>query len=196
MTHPLTATFTEFAAIHGCVKSHVTALRKAGRLVLTDDGKRVRVAESLARIEATRDPAMAAVAARHAAQRGAELVRDEGAAIPAATSIPRGDMAGVDKIGSSYQAARAVKERYLAMAAKRDYEISIGKLLVADDVRFAVANAAATLRSDLENMPDSVASVLAAETDEARIRILLADEIEHVLGNLAARFSEIAKEAP
>lgn len=39
MTHPSTATFTEFAAIHGCVKSHVTALRKAGRLVLTDDGK-------------------------------------------------------------------------------------------------------------------------------------------------------------
>ena len=44
MTHPPTATFTEFAALHGCVKSHVTALRKAGRLVLTDDGKRVRVA--------------------------------------------------------------------------------------------------------------------------------------------------------
>src|SRR5690348_2338572 len=47
------ATFAEFAARLGCKRSYVTELRKAGRLVLTDDGK-VKVAESIARIEATR----------------------------------------------------------------------------------------------------------------------------------------------
>ena len=43
MTNAETASFAEFAKIQGCSKSYVTALRKSGRLVLTDDEKRVRV---------------------------------------------------------------------------------------------------------------------------------------------------------
>src|SRR5690606_16487416 len=71
MSRPETAGFREFAALAGFKPSYVTELRKVGRLVLTGDGKRVRVAESLALIEQTRDPAKAGVAARHAAARAA-----------------------------------------------------------------------------------------------------------------------------
>lgn len=187
--------FKAFADHLGCRPSYVTELRKSGRLVLTDDGKRVRVAESLERIQATRNPARADVGQRHAAAREAkaaavaETVPEDGPRADAATAT-----AAADKIGNSYQAARAVKERYLAMSAKRDYEISIGNLLPAGDVRHAIAAAVTTLRTDLENLPDSLAPGLAAETDEARVRLLLADEIEHILGNLAARFEKIAKE--
>ena len=69
MTHPETSTFGEFAKIARFKASYVTQLKNDNRLVLTDDGKRVRVAESLARIAATKDPSKAGVAARHAAAR-------------------------------------------------------------------------------------------------------------------------------
>ncbi|MFT3758452.1 hypothetical protein [Thauera sp.] len=186
---PDTLSFKEFADYLGFRPSYITALKKDGRLVLTDDGKRVRVAESVARIEATRNPARADVAQRHAeARTPAEVAPDPSPVQQAA--------AGAEKIGNTYQAARAVKERYLAMSAKRDYEVAIGKLLPADEVRSAIANAASVIRTELENLPDSIAPILAAETDEARVRLLLADEIEAALGNLAARFDKIAKETP
>lgn len=189
--------FKAFADHLGCRPSYVTELRKSGRLVLTEDGKRVRVAESLERIQATRNPAREDVSQRHAAARATKAEADVETAEPEsddASGDPATNADGSDEIGNGYQAARAVKERYLAMSAKRDYEVSIGKLVPAADVRQAIAGAVTTLRTDLENLPDTLAPVLAAETDEARCRLLLADEIEHILGNLAARFEKIAKE--
>jgi hypothetical protein len=64
-----TATFLEFASRFGWKQSYVTQLKKDGRLALTGDGKAIRVAESLALIETTRDPSRAGVAARHAQAR-------------------------------------------------------------------------------------------------------------------------------
>ncbi|MDX9717223.1 MAG: hypothetical protein RBT67_07610 [Thauera sp.] len=189
--------FKAFADHLGCRPSYVTELRTSGRLVLTDDGKRVLVAESLERIQATRDPARDDVSQRHAEARATKAAADTEVDEPGsadASGDPAADADGSDEIGNGYQAARAVKERYLAMSAKRDYEVSIGKLVPAADVRQAIAGAVTTLRTDLENLPDTLAPVLAAETDEARCRLLLADEIEHILGNLAARFEKIAKE--
>lgn len=192
MTTPETLGLKAFADHIGCKPSYITALKKAGRLVLTEDGKQVRVAESIARIEATRDPSMAGVAARHAQARGAELAAAQQPEAGQGMAADR--VAETEKVGNTYQAARAVKERFLALAAKRDYEVSMGKLMPAEDVRHAIANAITVLRNDLENIPDSVAPVLASETDEARVRVLLADEIEHALSNLASRFAAIAKE--
>ena len=65
-----TASFAGFARLIGeRSPSYITQLKGEGRLVLTDDGKRVRVQESIALIKATADPAKAGVAARHAANR-------------------------------------------------------------------------------------------------------------------------------
>src|SRR5690606_36563118 len=68
---PETLGFRDFARRCGWKASFVTELKDAGRLVLTPDGRRVLVAESLRLIEDTRDPSKAGVAARHAAARGA-----------------------------------------------------------------------------------------------------------------------------
>lgn len=193
---PAIATFTEFAALAGWRRSYVTELRKAGRLVLDDTGRRVRVAESLARIEATRDPAKAAVAARHAATRAAASPADHSPGVgnmaPEAPPPPAAAIGADDRIGSSYQAARAVKERYLALDAKRAYESAIGKLIEADQVRHAVAAAATTLRTSLEQIPDTLAAQLAAESDETRIRALLAEAIELALSELSRQFAALA----
>lgn len=193
MTHPDTATRTEFAAILGCKRPYVTQLAKEGRLVFAGaDRKLIRVAESIERIEATRDPAMQGVAEHHAVRRAAK------AAAPSAP--PPGSDAeadtGADEIGNTYQAARAVKEQYLARAAKRDYELSIGKLLQADDVRSAIAGAATTLRARLETLPDTLGPQLAGVADEQQARAILAEAIEHALGELARQFAKIGEAQP
>lgn len=208
MTQPLPAEATqaEFARLLSWRPSYVTQLKQAGRLVLTDDGRRVRVSESLARIEATRDPSRAHVTERHAQARqpgqgegqgrGAPRAAQagvQGAAPAAAAQPPQADGDPEDAaLPRSYAEAKAEREHYLALAARRDYEQSIGQLLEAAAVRSALADAGTTLRTRLESLRDILAPQLAPITDEARIRTLLSDEIEHVLAELARSFAKAA----
>lgn len=190
MTQPAVARFKDFADLIGCKPSYVTELRKAGRLVLTDDGRAVRVAESIARIEATRDPAMKAVADRHAAARGAALATQS--APGAEQGADDGDAPEESGEGSpDYQKWKARKERATALRE----EIRLGEdakdYIRRADAAAVVGNAFVTLRTALEALPDSIAPVLAGESDEARVRILLSDEIEHALGNLSAELAAL-----
>lgn len=196
-----TASFADFARRLGCKRGYVTELRKTDRLVLTDDGKAVRVADSIARIEATRDPSKCGVAARHASARASEVANGPAVAGPpqepahAPTFVPE-DRAGQDRITGTYQASRAVRERYLAMQAKVDYERSVGKLLNGADVESAVFASITTLRVRLESLPSVVSPRLAAETDEPKITAILAEEIEHMLAECERQFQSIAKPLP
>ena len=95
MSQPEVASFAEFAALARFKRSYITALKASGRLVLTEDGKRVRVAESLQLIEATKDPGKVGVVARHAAARAAQV--GEGTATPPiAAPGAIGEAGGVD----------------------------------------------------------------------------------------------------
>lgn len=195
MTEPETAAFREFARLIGCRPGYVTELRHAGRLVLTDDGKRVRVAESRQLIADTRDPSKAGVAARHAAGRvataeppadAADVEEQTGAAPPY-----------VDAVESSHARRRAKaladKAETDALAADRDYRMSLGELLDAEQVEHAVRGAAVTFRGALENLPNTLAPQLSAMTDEGRIRVVLAEAFEHALEELARKFGTIAR---
>lgn len=182
----MTATLTQrqFADHIGCRPSYVTKLKQDGRLVLTDDGRLVRVAESIARIEATRDPARRAVTQRHADARGATLAASEGAATAAAEDFAI--LANPD-----YQAARAKREHFAAEREEMRYRQEAGELMVAAEVEGAVASILTELRTRLEALPDVLGPQLAPVTDETQIRARLADEIEMALNEAARRFGEI-----
>lgn len=183
----------EFAQRLGCKQSYVTQLANDGRLVLAEDGKRVLVEASIERMAATKDPAKQPVAARHAIARGAPMAAsaadaDDGAA-EAAGEPPAGD--GV--ISPDFQLARASREHWQALTARRDYEQSIGKLLSRDDVEAAIADAAVTLRGALENLPDILAPQVAAERGEDRCRGLIVSEVEHMLAELSRNFAAASR---
>lgn len=164
----------DFAVRMNWKRSYVSQLKADGRLVL-DDAGRVLVDASIARINATADPSKAPVAERHAAGRGDAPAPDE------------------SKVGASYQASRAVRERFLALAAKRDYDLSMGNLVDASEVRHAIAGAVTTFRGRLEVLPEILAAEVAAEQDEGKVRRIIADALEDALGNLAREFSQLAK---
>ncbi|THF61411.1 hypothetical protein E6C76_20225 [Pseudothauera nasutitermitis] len=187
MTHPET-TFKAFAEIIGCRPSYVTELRKSGRLVLTDDGRAVRVAESIARIEATRDPSRAGVAERHAAQRGAPLAT-------VGDDAPGGDVPEEpDTEGNpDYQLWKARRERAAALREEMRLAEEAKEYLRRGDAAAVVAEAFVMLRAGLEALPDNLAPVVAGENDEGRVRVLLAEEIESILGNCAAELRKLGQ---
>lgn len=194
---PETASMAGFARLLGVKPSAVTALRHAGRLVLTADGKRVQVAASQQRIRDTADPSKAGVVARHVAERAAKVASE-----PAAASVSTAPAAGAGDddnatdapIGNTdYQSSRARREHYQALEAQRAYEVAMGKLMDAHEVASAVASAATTLRTRLEGLPDVLGPQLAAITDEAQARATLAEAIEHALEEASRQFSNIAK---
>ena len=190
MTHPETASLKEFARILGGVKpGYVSQLKRDGRLVMADDGKRVRVSDSLQRIADTRDPSKAGVAARHAAARATEAV--DPAQAPAELADPADD--ALDGLGRTFHEARALREHYQALEAKRAYEVAIGKVVDAREVANIVSGAVVTLRTRLESLPDLLSPQLVGLQDEGRARALLAEAIEHALDEASRQFGALAK---
>lgn len=190
MNLPETATFSEFARLARFRPSYVTQLRKDGRLVLTDDSKQVRVAESLARIAATKDPSKIGVVERHAEARGTTVLPEDAPA----EDGPYDEVPGVGP-PPAYQESRAAKEYWQAKAAERDYLVSIGKLLDAAEVVDAVSHAVTTMRVSLESLPDTIGPSVAAEQDEARCRAMLSEAIEQALDECARRFHGLVRES-
>lgn len=186
---PAELTRSEFATLAGYKPSYVTELAKSGRLVLTEDGRRVRVAESLALIEATRDPARQGVADRHAAARAASDAAGEGEATADAPDAPAGEPAPES---SAYHTNRAQREYWLAKAAERDYRKSTRELMERAEVLPMLAEAATQFRKHAEQLRDTLSPVLAAEPTEAGCRRILGDEIELMLTELARAFAAIA----
>lgn len=199
------ATQADFARRLGVSRSHVTGLKHAGRLVLTDNGL-VDVDASIARIDATRDPNRDDVANRHAAARE-RLQATTQPATPAAPArhatdsrqhattqaasqpAPPESAPHADPDDSiSYQAARTVKERYAAKTAKLEYERAIGYLVERAAVEAAVEDIMTTVRQSLEQQPHRLAPLLIGKDLDA-IRATLRQETAHILGAMVADFA-------
>lgn len=173
----------EFARRIGKDRSYVTRLKHAGRLVMV--GSAVDVDASIKAIEQSANPAAAPVAERWGQYRAE---RDQQPIAAAPTSAQQGGPAEAKlDVGGTYQAARAMRERYNAMQAKLEYERAVGKLIEVAAVRAAATDIGATTRAEVEQLPDRLAPELAAETDEHRIHALLAEACEDALRRIAQR---------
>lgn len=188
MDKPETASLKDFARILGGVKpGYISQLKRDGRLVMAEDGKRVQVAESLQLIKDTRDPSKVGAVRRHAAARAAEA-----GAAPA--TIPEAEDPADDALGGlgpTFHEARARREHYQALEAQRVYEVAIGKVVDAREVANIVSAAAVTLRTRLESLPDLLSPQLVGLQDEARARALLAEAIEHALDEASRQFATL-----
>lgn len=198
---PELATLSDFAVLARCAQSYASQLKAEGRLVLTDDGKRVRVAESLAQIRDTQDPAKAGVTARHTEARGAALN------LPPDTGDDDGDLdddddataeaaakaAGSQHRGAFHQ-ARARRETAQAEMSEMELAQRRGELLDRADVRSACAAAVTEFRTRLESLSTTLGPQLAPVADEARCIALLAEHHEQLLEELARKFRAMAPE--
>jgi phage terminase Nu1 subunit (DNA packaging protein) len=159
----------QFADQQGWRPSYVTKLSKQGRLVLTEDGQRVKVAETLALVEATKG-GRNDVAERHADSR--ELPPQEQAeAAPTASAenivselLHALTSPHVDKVIKAVPtAANLVKgisdaRRSAALADQEEMnrDRQAKSQIDYEDMRFVIADMGATLHSHLSNLPDQL----------------------------------------
>ena len=181
-----TLTQAQFARHLGVDRAHVTRLKHAGRLVMTDDGH-VRVEESEARIAATADPAKDHVAERHAAGRAAAV--DGQKATKNASDDDEDDEPPVE--GPSFHKARARREEANANLAEIELAERAGALMETAAVRAVLADVGATCRAALETLPAILAPQLATLNDDHAIRQLLEEHINAALNELCDRLAGV-----
>jgi len=160
----------EFARHIGVAKSYVTALKKAGRLVMTETGL-VDVEASIARIADTADAGRRDVSERHAEKRGA--------AIPHAPEAqPANHDAGLGlNLGENGRAkAKAMVMHYENSIIKIEMALRRGMRCERAAVRREAFSIGAMLRAGVERVIDQTAPRLAAASDETERRRILEKE--------------------
>lgn len=166
----------DFARHIGVAKSYVTELKKAGRLVMSADGKRVEVEASIARIEATA-AGRADVTTRHAQQRGAELPKAAQATPRQEAEIDSADL-GIDDTGRAK--AKTLLLHYENGSIKIEMALRRGMRYERAAVKREAADLGAMLRAGIERVIDQTAPRLAASGDAAERRRILEAEIHRM----------------
>jgi hypothetical protein len=104
---------------------------------------------------------------------------------PGATSAAPGVSAAAGGSQSQYLDARARRENFEAKSAELKYLENVGLLVSASEAREAAFRRYRTLRDKLINIPDRVATILAAERDPVVVHKLLTEELKRVLNELS-----------
>lgn len=86
--------------------------------------------------------------------------------------------------GPSFQQARTMREAYAAQIMKLDYLQKSGQLVDKNELKLKLAKLHMAVRDSLRTIPDRVAPVLAAETDQSKIHAMLLKEIGQALEGL------------
>jgi hypothetical protein len=156
----------QFAKLIGASHTAVNKAVKNGRLTLTPDGKI--------------DPDTA----REQWDAGADgsKRRDKPEPAPEQPS----PVSRTPTAATAYATARAIREEYNARNARLEYEQKAGKLVAADKVRLESFQAARLTRDTILNVPNKIAHELAAETDPAKVHVLLTKALNVALEELAA----------
>lgn len=188
---PNHATLREFCDAQGWKPSYGHQLKREGRLVLHTDGKTVLVAESVARIAATRDPSKQGVADMHAATRAKREPKAEPRPEPMPPEVdpPPADGDDTDKAGVQlydFQNSKAKREHWAAEREHAAFRKEAGELIELTEHVAAMANIGAMVRSKLEAWAGMLPPQLLGR-DEAAMRAVLASNVEAVLNEITAQ---------
>lgn len=172
-------TQAEFATMRGVSAPMVSKWKAQGRLVLTADGKRVCVAASIARLEATRDPA-----------RGGDRTGKAATAVQGGASQPAGGQVIPAAVPPNpvlvYTDEAAREKRARAQLAEMELAERAGELVLAAKVDALMFGLARAGREAVLALPDRLATVLAAESDPAAVHAKLLAECRKVCAAMAA----------
>lgn len=187
-----TMTLSAFNAHMGWKGRYVYELKKAGRLVMSEDGKHVLVAESIARVEATRDPSRAGVAQRHADNRGYFVSCERLQSNESMEKNSKNEI--VESVGSyQFQEAKAKREHYAALREEAAYRKEAGELMPSSEVIGIFSDAAAKLAGILDAVPATVGPLLAGLGQEDILRILT-EQMDVARAEMAGALHKLTEE--
>lgn len=156
-----------FAKMQGVSHTAVAKAIKAGRISTTKEGKI--------------DPVLAAE--QWEANTDASKKRDQ---LGPAAAEPEEAPSKGPRASTAYAVARAIREEYQARTARLTFEAMAGQLVPADKVKLESFQTARLTRDSILNVPNKIAHELAAETDPAKIHVMLTKALNGALEELAA----------
>lgn len=192
MTNPNTMSIGQFNTHMGYRGRYAYQLAKEGRLVFAPDGKHVLVAESIKRIEATRDPSRQGVADRHAKERGYS-VSTQGTPDNGLQGETAANQGAASADSYQYQDAKAKKEHYAALREEAAYRKEMGELMDAGEVLGAFADAGAKVAGVLDALPATVGPMLVGQSQEEVMRIL-AEQMDIARAEMSTALTKLAQE--
>ena len=171
----------------GCTAQYVSKLIRQGRVVLTEDGKQVKLEESIALIRAT-EGGRTDVAQRHA----------EGRQKTEQPQQPEQPIASDDQRVNEARLLKSLSDARRAAAQADQEEMErdkmAGKLLAKEDVDYVLQDYGATLRSLLENLPDSLAPIIAPLTTLEETHAAISEAVEGLQQEMADTMKRRAEE--
>lgn len=176
------------ARANGRIPASLFSVRPSGRPYVIDLEAAERVVRSvLSPAAAPGQPRADKVRERQAKAAAPAPVPE---AAPAPASQPQASIADdpVPMQAGGYQKARAMREAYAAKLAQLDYQQKVGQLVSKDDMKAALFSAGRQLRDTLTQLPTRLAPQLASEQDQHVISMMLAQEINDALKELAHAF--------
>ena len=167
----------EFARQIGYDKSRITQLKRAGRIVMSLDGKRVDVEASLARMAETADPGRMDVTERHAANRQAagKVIAPRS---PPAQDAPTDIALGIDPSGRAK--AKALLMHFENSSLKLEMALRRGLRFERAAVKREATSLGAMLRAGIERVIDQTAPRLAACGSDIERRQVIDKEIRRL----------------
>jgi len=118
-------------------------------------------------------------------QTSPQLSLDQPAGAAAATDQDAAVAVGGDDESKSYLASRSRRSEIEAKTSELEYAKAIGQLVSSADLRTVNGRRYRALRDMLLNIPDRIATVVAAERDPARVHAAMTAEIKRVLNELS-----------
>jgi hypothetical protein len=172
---------SQFAAQQGWSASYVTKLKDQQRLVLSEDGKLVDVAATLAILNRTRDPGKESVREHHAAGRTEKNV----SALTRPDAPTDDDPETRSSANPRYWDAKTSRESTLDQLAKLELSKKKGDLVERERVEAMAFASGRMLRDSVLGLPTQLAPELAAMTDPFQIEIRLRDALRQVFADTA-----------
>jgi hypothetical protein len=90
----------------------------------------------------------------------------------------------------SFAQSRAIREAYAARLTRLEYDQRSGRLVDKAELKMRLAKLHMAVRDSLRTIPDRVAPIVAAETDQAKIHAMLLKEIGQALEGLGSAISD------
>jgi hypothetical protein len=90
----------------------------------------------------------------------------------------------------SFAQSRAIREAYAARLTRLEFDQRSAKLIDKAELKMKLAKLHMAVRDSLRTIPDRVAPIVAAETDQAKIHAMLLKEIGQALEGLSGAISD------
>ena len=186
--HPNIMTQTEYAKYKGVHKSRVTQWKKDGRLVFSDDGKFILVAESDARLKETVNLNGYANSVHAAAERAEinERIEQEKSYEELKNDVTNTQLDLETKDADElFKNARALREKAAALQAAAEHEKFIGSLVARDVVEKIIFERARQFRDGVIATSRRIAPDVIGKDSIVEIESIVQKELRGMLEHFA-----------